>query len=62
VIPDPAWAEMSLKVLSPFVVTLFWTGKKHGQGWGFLVNGKFINASGDARAAYERAKKAAGLE
>jgi hypothetical protein len=57
----PAGEFHTLEILTPFVLTLCWTGKKHGQGWGFLINGKFINASGRGAAAYDEAKAEAGL-
>jgi hypothetical protein len=57
----PAGAFHTLEILTPFVLTLCWTGRKHGKGWGFLINGQFINASGRGAAAYDEAKRAAGV-
>lgn len=51
-----AQAFHSLKLTSKSCWTLFWTGKKHGRGWGFMVHGKFIPASrlkGNARDIVE---------
>ena len=38
-------AYHTLRLVTPSVWSIFVTGPKHGQGWGFLVKGEFIPAN-----------------
>ena len=51
----PGGAFHTLELLTPWVLTICWTSKKHGRGWGFLVDGKLVHASGRGPAAYDEA-------
>lgn len=36
----------TLTLQSRFVVSIFWTGPKHGRGWGFLTSKGYVHATG----------------
>lgn len=48
-------AYHTLTLLSRFVITLCWTGPKHGRGWYFKIGDELVNASGRGPAAYDEA-------